>query len=150
MWYACFGCVVEPEPLPANDKAVALDVGLCSFVTLQRRNAIGNPRLFRKAQKRVCRAQRRVAPREKSSKRWKKAVRQDSPQSLQPTQRFSALKLSREIVNNYGILFVEDLNVKRSVPWAPFEAGTRCRMGSVFSKTFAQGCECGTKVLARH
>ena len=28
MWYACFSCVVEPEPLPANGRAVGLDVGL--------------------------------------------------------------------------------------------------------------------------
>jgi putative transposase len=27
MWYACFSCMVEPEPLPWNDKAVGVDVG---------------------------------------------------------------------------------------------------------------------------
>jgi putative transposase len=75
MWYACFSCVVEPEPLPANDKAVGLDVGLCSFVTRSDGRGIANPRLFRKAQRRLRRAQRRVARREKFSKGWKKAVR---------------------------------------------------------------------------
>ena len=75
MWYACFSCIVEPEPLPANDKAVGLDVGLLSFVTRSDGPGIGNPRLFKKAQKRLRRAQRRVARREKFSKRWKKAVR---------------------------------------------------------------------------
>ena len=33
MWYACFSCVAEPEPLPAKDEAVGLDVGLLWFVT---------------------------------------------------------------------------------------------------------------------
>jgi putative transposase len=61
MWYACFSCVVEPEPLPANDKVVGLDVGLLSFVTRSDGPGIGNPRWFRKAQKRLRRAQRRVA-----------------------------------------------------------------------------------------
>ena len=75
MWYACFSCVVEPEPLPANDKAVGLDVGLLSFVTRNDGLGIGNARWFQKVQKRLRRAQRRVARREKFSKRWKKAVR---------------------------------------------------------------------------
>jgi putative transposase len=66
MWYACFSCVVEPESLPANDKAVGLDVGLLSFVTRSDGPGIGNPHWFRKAQKRLRRAQRRVARRKSS------------------------------------------------------------------------------------
>ena len=33
-WYACFACEVEPEPLPYNELAVGVDVGLESFATL--------------------------------------------------------------------------------------------------------------------
>jgi putative transposase len=65
MWYACFSCIVEPEPLPANDKPVSLDVGLLSFATRNDGKEIGNPRWFRKAQKHLRRAQRRVARRHK-------------------------------------------------------------------------------------
>src|ERR671922_552248 len=114
MWYACFSCVVEPEPLPANDRATALDVGLSSFVTLNDGRGIGNPRWFGKAQKRLGRAQRRVAGREKFSKRWKKAVRLVARIHRKVFNQRNDFqhKLSREIVNNYGIIFVEDLNVK--------------------------------------
>jgi putative transposase len=114
MWYACFSCVVEPEPLPANDKAVALDVGLLSFLTRNDGTEIGNPRLFRKAQKRLRRAQRRVARREKFSKRWKKAVRLVAKIHRKVFNQRNDFhhKLSRKIVNNYGIIFPEDLNVK--------------------------------------
>src|SRR5215472_6013942 len=70
-----FSCIVEPEPLSANDKAVGLDVGLLSFLTQNDGTEIGNPRWFQKAQKRLRRAQRRVARRKKGSKCWKKAVR---------------------------------------------------------------------------
>ncbi|HEX2711399.1 MAG TPA: transposase, partial [Candidatus Acidoferrales bacterium] len=58
MWYACFSCVVEAEPLPENDKAVGLDVGLLSFVTRSDGPGVGNPRWFKRAQKRLRRAQR--------------------------------------------------------------------------------------------
>ena len=114
MWYACFSCVVEPEPLPANNKAVGLDVGLLSFVMRSDGTEIGNPRLFRKAQKHLRRAQRRVARRHKFSKRWKKAVRSVAKihrKAFDQRNDFQH-KLSRKIVNNYGITFVEDLNVK--------------------------------------
>ena len=32
-WYACFACEVEVEPLPFNELAVGIDVGLESFAT---------------------------------------------------------------------------------------------------------------------
>jgi len=114
MWYACFSCMVEPEPLPANDKAVGLDVGLLSFVTRSDGQRMGNPRLFQKAQKRLRRAQRRVARREKFSKRWKKAVRLVAKVHRKVFNQRNDFQhqLSRKIVNNYGIIFVEDLNVK--------------------------------------
>ena len=114
MWYAGFSCVVEPEPLPANDKAVGLDVGLSSFVTRSDGTEIGNPRWFQKAQKRLRRAQRRVARREKFSKRWKKAVCLVAKMHRKVFNERNDFhhKLSRDIVNNYGIIFVEDLNVK--------------------------------------
>ena len=114
MWYACFSCVAEPEPLPAKDEAVGLDVGLLWFVTWSDGTKIGNPRLFRKAQKRLRRAQRRVARREKFSKRWKKAVRIVAKIHRKVFNQRNDFhhKLTRRIVNNYGMIFVEDLNVK--------------------------------------
>jgi putative transposase len=114
MWYACFSCIVEPEPLPANDKPVSLDVGLLSFATRNDGKEIGNPRWFRKAQKHLRRAQRRVARRHKFSKRWKKAVRIVAKIHRKVFNQRSDFqhKLSRKIVNNCGIIFGEDLNVK--------------------------------------
>ena len=163
MWYACFSCIVEPEPLPANDKAVGLDVGLLSFVTRSDGRGIGNPRLFKKAQKRLGRAQRRVARREKFSKRWKKAVRLVAKIHRKVFNQRNDFqhKLSRKIVNNYGIIFVEDLNVKglsrgrlaKSVydaGWAAFfrkllykaESAGR-RFSSVDPRGTSQRCPCG-------
>jgi putative transposase len=33
-WYACFACEVEPTPLPFNDLAVGIDLGLTTCATL--------------------------------------------------------------------------------------------------------------------
>src|SRR6516225_1048460 len=163
MWYACFSCIVEPEPLPANDKAVGLDVGLLSFVTRSDGRRIGNPRLFKKAQKRLRRAQRRVASREKFSKRWKKAVRLVARVHRKVFNQRNDFQhqLSRKIVNSYGIIFVEDLNVKglfrgrlaksvQDAGWAAFfqklsykaESAGR-RFASVDPRGTSQRCPCG-------
>jgi putative transposase len=163
MWYACFSCIVEPEPLPANDKAVGLDVGLLWFVTRSDGPRIGNPRLFKKAQKHLCRAQRRVARREKFSKRWKKAVRLVAKIHRKVFNQRNDFQhqLSRKIVNNYGIIFVEDLNVKglsrgrfaksvHDAGWAAFfrklsykaESAGR-RFSSVDARGTSQRCPCG-------
>jgi putative transposase len=52
-WYACFVCEVEPEPLPCNDLAIGIDIGLENFVTLSNRDWIANPRFFRRDE-RAC------------------------------------------------------------------------------------------------
>jgi putative transposase len=169
MWYACFSCVVEPEPLPANDKAVGLDVGLCSFVTRSDGRGIANPRLFRKAQRRLRRAQRRVARREKFSKGWKKAVRLVAKIHRKVFNQRNDFqhKLTRKIVNNYGIIFVEDLNVKglsrglfaksvHDAGWAAFfqklsykAASAGRRFLPVDARGTSQRCLCGAPNLKR-
>ncbi|HEX4545079.1 MAG TPA: transposase [Candidatus Acidoferrum sp.] len=113
-WYACFSCVVEPEPLPANDQAIGIDVGLSSFAVLSDGTKIENPRYFQKMQKRLRRAQRRVARRKKLGKRWKKAVRLVAKVQRKVFHQRNDFqhKLSRNIVNEYGIVVVEDLNIK--------------------------------------
>ena len=114
LWYACFSCVVEPEPLSPNGKAVGIDVGLNSFAVLSDGTEIDNPGYFRKMQKRLRRAQRRVARRRKFSKRWKKVVRIVAKIHRKVFHQRNDFqhKLSREIVNNYGVIAVEDLNVR--------------------------------------
>lgn len=112
-WYACFSCVVEPEPLPANDKTVGIDVGLNSFAVLSDGTEIDNPRHYRKMQKRLRRAQRRVSRRKKFSKRWKKAVRMVAKIHRKVFNQRNDFqhKLSRQIVDEYGTIVVEDLNI---------------------------------------
>ena len=113
-WYACFSVVVQPKPLPANDKAVGIDVGLSSFAVLSDGTEIANPRLLKNQRKQLRRAQRRVARRKTFSKRWRKAVRivQKVHRKVFNQRNDFQHKLSREITNNYGLIVVEDLKVK--------------------------------------
>jgi putative transposase len=113
-WYACFSCEVPPEPLLMSAKAIGLDVGLASFAVLSDGTEISNPRLFQKAQKRLRRTQRKVARRKKFSHRWKKAVRLVARMHRRVFNQRNDFqhKVSRSIVNEYGTIVAEDLNVK--------------------------------------
>ena len=73
-WYVCFSVETSVQPLPETKAAVGIDLGLSSFATLSDDAEIENPRLYRQAQKKLRRAQRRVARRKKGSKRRGKAV----------------------------------------------------------------------------
>ena len=113
-WYVCFSCVVEPEVLPTNDQAVGIDVGLNSFAVLSDGTEIANPRWYQQMQKRLRRAQRRVTRRKKFSKRWKKAVRLVAKMHRKVFHQRHDFQhqLSRDLVNHYGVIVVEDLNVQ--------------------------------------
>jgi putative transposase len=113
-WYACFVSECEPKPLPPCADSVGVDVGLTAFATLSSGTNIENPHWFKAAQPRLRIAQRKVARRQKGSNRRRKAV-----QLLQRVhvhirnQRVSFHhQESRKLVNNYGLIAVEDLNVK--------------------------------------
>jgi putative transposase len=65
-WYASFSCVMgTPTPLPKIDKDMGIDVGLSSLITTSEGERVEHPHLYRKAQRCLRVAQRRVARRKK-------------------------------------------------------------------------------------
>jgi putative transposase len=74
-WYVCFSCAEVPmQPLPPTGQETGIDLGLESFATLADGTMIHNPRCYRKAERRLKTAQRRVSRRKKGSHRRRKAV----------------------------------------------------------------------------
>ena len=114
LWFACFSVEAEIAPLPVSDESVGLDVGLASFMTLSDGKEVPNPRHFEEAQKRLRRLQRRVARRKRGGARRRKAVLMLARLHARVRNQRADFhhKRSREIVNHYGLIAVEDLNVK--------------------------------------
>jgi putative transposase len=113
-WYACFSCVVVPEPLPVLSNSTGIDVGLETFATLSNGDKIANPRWYRTAERRLRRAQRKVARRRKGKNRRRKAVAllaQVHKDIFNKRNDFQH-KESRKLVQQYGTIFVEDLNLQ--------------------------------------
>jgi putative transposase len=104
-WYVCFSCEVGPTPLPCNDLAVGIDVGLTTFATLSNGVTVDNPRFFRRDEDELGRAQRRWA-KDKTPKRRK--VIAHIHQRIANRRKDLAHKLSHELVNTYGVIFLEN------------------------------------------
>lgn len=113
-WFAFFACEVELQPLPFNPNTVGVDVGLNSFAVLSTGEAIGNPRHYRHAERALRVAQRRVARRKRGSNRRRKAllVLQRIHAHVRNQRADFHHRLSRRLVNENGLIAVEDLNVK--------------------------------------
>lgn len=113
-WYACFSVECASAPLPPTDQAVGVDVGLLAFAALSDGSLVENPRHARKAQTQLRRAQRKVARRKKGGHRRRKAVALLARAHLRVAnqRRDFHHKVARSLVNTYGLIAVEDLNVK--------------------------------------
>lgn len=114
-WLVCFSVEMpDPEPLPGCDLAVGIDVGLTTFAVLSDGTAIANPRHFRLAERRLRLAQRKLARRKKRSRRRLKARQAVARVHLHVAnqRRDFHHKSALALVRDYGLIAVEDLNVK--------------------------------------
>jgi len=74
-WYVCFSCADVPmQPLPPTSQQTGIDLGLEAFATLSNGERIFHPGWYRKAERTLKTAQRRVSRRKKGSQRRRKAA----------------------------------------------------------------------------
>lgn len=105
-----------PHPDHRNG-TVGVDVGLSHFAILSTGEKIDHPQYLRRAEKRLAKLQRRHSRKKKGSKRREKArlavARMHEKVS---NQRADFLhKLSRRLVDSYGQVVIEDLNISGMV-----------------------------------
>jgi putative transposase len=114
-WYASFSCEVDAKPLTESNQSIGLDVGLESFAHLSNDERVENPRFFRKEEKRLAKAQRNLSKQEigtpQRAKRRKVVSRVHERINFKRSDFIH--QESRKIINSFGIICVEDLNVNR-------------------------------------
>ena len=167
--YACFAVACDPKPLAPLPNEIGIDVGLESFATLSNGKSVPNPRWYRESERKLRRAQRRVARRRKGSHRRRKAVAllQKIHQRIKSQRNEFQHKFTFWLVQNFGVIAIEDLNVKglaggmlaksvHDVSWAAFFSKLAYKAGNAGRRLIAvnprgtsQTCLCGTKVLKR-
>ncbi len=105
------------EPLPQSDTAIGADLGLKSFVALSDGHIVGNPKFFHKDEKKLARAQRRHAKKQKGSKNRDKARKKVARihTRIGDRRRDFLHKLSTRLIRENQTICVESLAVKNMV-----------------------------------
>ena len=105
------------KPLPVVDKQVGLDLGLKSMVITSDGEHIGNPRYFRKDEKKLAQAQRRLSKKKKGSKNRNKTRLKVARihAKIADRRRVYQHKLSTRIIRENQTICIEDLAVKNMV-----------------------------------
>jgi putative transposase len=116
-WYVCFAVVCEPERLAEEAAQVGIDVGLKTFATLSTSEEIDNPRFFRQEQKALAKVQRkhvRLTKGTKERRKHRRVIARVHERIAWRRENFTH-QHSRKIVNQFGIICVEDLHVNQMV-----------------------------------
>lgn len=113
-WYTCFSVEYQNNPLPKSDKAVGIDVGLESFATFSTQDKIDNPRFFKTDEKALAKAQKKLSKQTNGTperKKTKKIVAHIHQRISNRRHNFIHQE-TRKIVNRFGIICIEKLNIK--------------------------------------
>lgn len=104
---------LQTSTVPVRD-SVGIDVGLSSFAAFSTGEKIENPRWKKRSERKLRSLQRRMSRKTKRSRNHKKAARRLARlhQRVAFQRRSFAHQLSRRIVNDYGLIAVEKLNIK--------------------------------------
>ena len=105
------------KPLPLMNKQVGLDLGLKSMVITSDGHTYGNPKFFHQEEKKLARAQRRLAKKKKGSQNRAKARRKVARlhANIADRRRDYQHKLSTQILRENQTVCVESLQVKNMV-----------------------------------
>ena len=113
-WFITFVCDIERKPVEQPiEPAIGLDMGLEHFTTLSNGEHIENPRFFRKEEKALAKAQRKLSAQEKASKARTKArkVVARIHERINNKRHNFAHQESRKLVNKFNTIVVEDLSI---------------------------------------
>lgn len=112
-WYATFSCEIEDIILPENKSQIGIDVGIQSFATLSNGDKIDNPKFFKTDEKELAKVQRKASKFKKGTLERIKCNKAVAHIHERITNRRSdfAHQQSRKIVNQYGVICVEDLSI---------------------------------------
>jgi len=125
-WYAAFACEVEPKPCPLPvETEVGLDAGVYALYTLSNGECVENPRWYQTEQEKLARQQQVVSRRKRGGSNRRKAIRiLARTHHRVANQRKDFLhKLSHSLVQRFGKIACEDLNIAKMAGKTVLDAG---------------------------
>jgi len=115
LWYIVFSCEVEPKRLPENENAIGIDLGTNpNFLVTSNGEEVKAPKYYQNAQKKLAKVQQNLSKKKKNSCRYKLIKKQLSKlhRKIANQRKDFHHKLSRRLVNEYGIIVHEDINIQ--------------------------------------
>jgi putative transposase len=115
-WYAHLSVEQVFDPTLAfhpSTEEVGIDVGVKTYAVLSNGTSIANPRLYRRSEKRIKQAHRKIHQRKKGSHRRDRAKQALARLSRKIRQRRVDFlhKQARRLVQQYGVVVFEDLQI---------------------------------------
>jgi putative transposase len=117
-WYVSFSCADVPvQPLPPTGQETGIDLGIEAFATLSDGTRIFHPGWYRKAERALKAAQRRVSRRKKGSNRRRKAVTllAKAHQTVKRQRQDLHHKTALALVRANDTIYHEELQVRNMV-----------------------------------
>jgi putative transposase len=112
-WFACFSVDIEEcIALPKTNKIIGIDVGLSSFATYSDGTKIDNPRFLRTSEKELTALQSNYS-KHKNKKTKRRLCKLHNKIANQ--RKDFCHKLSRNIINEYDTICIEDLAINKMV-----------------------------------
>ena len=117
-WFVSFNVELTPERLNAykleNQESIGIDLGINKLVTLSNGKSFDGPKPLKYYLKKVKRLSRNLSKKVKGSKNREKAKLKLSRLHLKISniRKDSLHKITSYLVENYGVICMEDLNVK--------------------------------------
>ena len=113
-WFVSFSCEIAHVPVEQPIKpAIGIDMGIEHFATLSDGTHIENSRFFRKEEKALAKAQRKLSAQKKATQSRNKARKAVTRihERISNKRRNFAHQEARKLVNKYNTIIVEDLNI---------------------------------------
>ena len=116
-WFVSLLVAEEIIPLPPAASGVGVDAGITSLVTLSTGQKVANPNYERADRRKLAKAQRKLARKQKGSKNRDKARRRVARIHARITDRRRDFlhKLTTRLVRENQTVVIEDLNVRNMV-----------------------------------
>ncbi|HEU0026006.1 MAG TPA: transposase [Ktedonobacterales bacterium] len=117
-WYAVISCAGVPtQPLPLTGRETGIDVGLKMFLITADGLMVENPRHYRRGEKKLAKANKRVSRRKQGSKRRGKAVTQlgKAHQTVKRQRSDFHHKTALKLLQQYDTIALEDVRVANMV-----------------------------------
>lgn len=116
-YFVSFVVEVEVEPLTKTGQSIGIDFGVARLATLSNGERIANPKHLHRRQSRLALLQRRLARKQKGSKRRLLAKRAVARQheKIGNCRKDALNKLTTRLVRDFDVICIEDLNLRGMV-----------------------------------